>query len=310
MHQTLEMKTRGLRLRPILLLLLLFQLPSLSPGFIMSINCVGDSITAGVGVANPTLSSYPAKLHFLLGTNYLVGNYGVSGTTLLEQGDMPYWNTTLYITSHGKPNPPNVVIIMLGSNDSKPQNWIYGTNFVSDYTNLVATYTTLSTNPRVLICTPPPVFGNNGPNITPGIVATNISPLIRSIGTNLNLQVIDFQVLLAGHSEWFPDNVHPNELGTSVMAAIVYTALFGDAMNGSAPVLNFASRPSNNAAILTWPGPAAGWALESIPALGGTNTWTICGATAFFNGTSLLLTNPVATPKAFFRLWNPSFTTN
>jgi lysophospholipase L1-like esterase len=310
MHQTLEMTPRGHRFFPIFLLLLLFQPPSVCPAVIMSINCVGDSITAGVGVANSMLSSYPAKLHFLLGTNYLVGNYGVSGTTVLKQGDMPYWNTTLYITSHGKPNPPNVVIIMLGSNDSKPQNWIYGTNFVSDYTNLVATYTTLSTNPRVLVCTPPPVFGNNGPGINPGIVATNISPLIRSIGTNLNLQVVDFQVLLAGHPEWVPDNVHPNELGTSVMAAIVYTALFGDTMNGSAPAVNFAATPSSSAAILAWPGAAAGWALESIPALGGANTWTICGATAFFNGTSLLLTNPVAPPKTFFRLWNPSSTAN
>src|SRR5262249_27934665 len=140
-----------------------------------------------------------------------------------------------FIVSWARAPYPDVVVIMLGSNDSKPQNWIYGTNFYSDYESLIGVYTNATSHPRVLICTPPPVFNSGYAGINPGIVATNISPLIRQLGTNLDLQVTDFQSLLAGHSEWFPDNVHPNSKGTSVMAAQVYTALLGDTMSGATP---------------------------------------------------------------------------
>ena len=271
----------------------------------INITCVGDSITAGVGTG--VQDSYPSKLQSLLGTNYYVENDGLSGATLLKQGDTPYWYKSGYANSHNKLFAFNVVIIMLGSNDSKPQNWVYGTNFVSDYEDLIATYTNLSSHPRILICTPPPAF-NNGIAINPGIVATNISPLIRQIGADENIQVIDMQTLLAGHSEWFPDGVHPNEQGTAVMAAIVYTALLGDTMNGSVPALGI--NLANTNAVLDWPAGGAGWVLQSTSVLGNTNAWPVVTNTAFNNGASVLLTNSPVGSGAMFRLWNPSIQTN
>jgi lysophospholipase L1-like esterase len=276
-------------------------------GAAINISCVGDSITAGVGVNNPTLDSYPARLQKLLGTNYLVSNWGLSGATLLEQGDTPYWHSVPWLSSHGRSSAtaPHIVIIMLGSNDSKPQNWVYGTNFVSNYQDLIASYATnmFLPNPRILICTPPPAF-NNGININPGIVATNISPLIRQLGTNLGLQVIDMQNLLAGHSEWFPDGIHPNVKGTAVMAAIVYTALLGDTMNGSIPALGIGT-PANNTVVLNWPAGGAGWVLQSLPAPGNTNVWSVATNAVVNNGTSVRSTNSLSGPCALYRLWQP-----
>jgi lysophospholipase L1-like esterase len=270
----------------------------------ITVACIGDSITAGVGVTTPALESYPAKLQKILGTNYNVLNYGVSGTTLLISGDMPYWDTSAYTASHNAPLP-EIVIIMLGTNDSKPQNWQYGGNFYSDYQRLITTYTNLTSSPRVLICTPPPVFGSNSYSINAGIIATNIAPLIRQLGTNLNHQVIDMQTLLAGHSEWFPDYVHPNSQGTSVMAAIVYTALLGDTMYGAIP--QPAISASGNANVtLTWPGGGAGWVVQTVPALGGTNLWTIISNVITNNATVATVAVPVSGPSAWFRLWNPS----
>lgn len=192
---------------------------------------------------------------------------------------------------------------MLGSNDSKPQNWAYGSNFIRDYDALIATYTNLTTHPRTLICTPPPVFNNGNFNINPGVVATNIAPIIREIGTNLSLQVIDMHSLLAGHNEWFPDNVHPNSQGTSVMAAIVYTALLGDTMNGLVPGLGINILPDSKA-VLNWPAGGAGWVLQSTPALGDTNIWTVVSQPSTTDGT--FITNSVAGQTAMFRLWWPS----
>ena len=277
------------------------------------LNCVGDSITAGYGLPAPlvTIQSYPARLQQLIGTSYTVGNYGVSGTTVLKLGDAPYWKTTAYVTSHGSSSStaPNIVVIMLGSNDAKPQNWVYGSNFTSDYGALIATYATnqFLPNPRILICTPPPVFNNGAFGINPGIVATNISPLIRQLGTNLDLQVIDLQRLLAGHSEWFPDNVHPNAQGAAVMAAIVYAAVSGDTLNGTIPSLAISTLTHTNA-VLKWPAGGGGWALQSRPVLGGSSVWLIASNSVPIgnDGISLSFTNTAGAPSAMFRLWNPS----
>src|SRR4051812_3765193 len=52
--------------------------------------CVGDSITYGAGTKNPKTDSYPAQLSRLLGDKWLVQNFGVSGATMLRNGDKPW----------------------------------------------------------------------------------------------------------------------------------------------------------------------------------------------------------------------------
>lgn len=271
------------------------------------LNCVGDSITAGVGVPGSlvAIQSYPARLQQLIGTNFIVGNKGLSGATLLTNGDLPYFGSSTFAGS--LKFSPGVFVIMLGSNDSKPQNWVYGTNFYSDYVNLIGVYSNLTSHSRILLCTPPPVFNDGAFAINPGIVATNISPIIRQLGSDLGLQVIDMQNLLAGHSEWFPDNVHPNSQGATVMAAIVYAALAGDTMNGTIPGVIINTKTNRNA-ILKWPTGGAGWVLQSTSNLNGTNAWLIASNSVAIgnDGTTLSFTNFMATPNALFRLWNPS----
>ena len=85
------------------------------------IACVGDSITEGSGLGNPAVESYPARLQRLLGTHYLVRNFGVSGRTLLKKGDYPYWKESAYRLS--RDFAPDIVLIKLGSNDAKSFNW-------------------------------------------------------------------------------------------------------------------------------------------------------------------------------------------
>ena len=134
----------------------------------MKIACVGDSITEGSGLSFPNRDSYPAKLQQLLGTNYLVRNFGVSGRTLLKKGDFPFWAEPAFTSSHTF--NPDVVIINLGTNDAKPQNWRYGTNYTTDYDALIATYTALATHPRMVLCTPCPAFKTGAFDINPGVV--------------------------------------------------------------------------------------------------------------------------------------------
>src|SRR5690349_15972055 len=62
----------------------------------LKVACVGDSITAGVGVRDKNKDSYPAVIAHLLGAGFEVRNFGVSARTMLKKGDHPYWNENAF----------------------------------------------------------------------------------------------------------------------------------------------------------------------------------------------------------------------
>jgi lysophospholipase L1-like esterase len=268
------------------------------------IACVGDSITQGTSVSNPTLESFPAKLQRLLGTNYNVRNFGVSGRTLLKQGDFPYWKDPAFKTSHDF--APDLVLIQLGTNDSKPYNWRYGTNFVADYEALIASYTALTSSPRIVVCTPCPVYNKGVFDITPGIVATNIAPLIRDIASRLNLQLVDLHTRMDGHKEWFPDTVHPNAKGFTVMTALIYSTLAGGAPDEPPPSLGL-TQPAANRLALTWPASWRGLVPLSTSALRESNTvWSVVEPAIYLDGGAVRQTNIVSgSAPRIYKLWQP-----
>ncbi|MDE6060385.1 MAG: hypothetical protein K2G31_02825, partial [Clostridia bacterium] len=100
--------------------------------------CVGDSVTYGYGISNWTKNSYPAQLAKLLGDKYCVNNYGYSGRTAGMSGNKPYTNEKLYKQSLDF--KPNIVIIMLGSNDTKAANWHGKESYINDYKKIIQSY--------------------------------------------------------------------------------------------------------------------------------------------------------------------------
>ena len=87
-----------------------------------TIICVGDSITYGAGVSETLdTETWPAQLQTLLGSDYNVINLGVNGRTLMKEGDYPYTENPAYQTS--LTSNADIVLIMLGTNDSKYNNW-------------------------------------------------------------------------------------------------------------------------------------------------------------------------------------------
>lgn len=186
--------------------------------------CIGDSITQGVGAAKG--KSYPAQLQELLGPKWKVGNFGISGRTLLKKGDLPYWNEKAY--QKALAFKPDVVIIMLGTNDTKPQNWKHEAEFVADYTGLVNSFLTLESKPRVFVCRPCPVpepgnFGINETNVKEEILR------IDRLAVEMKLGTIDMHAALADKPQFLPDRVHPNTEGAAEMAKAAFTALTGKA---------------------------------------------------------------------------------
>ena len=100
---------------------------------VIKIACIGNSITYGVGTRNPAKDSYPAVLGQMLGDGYEVRNFGVSARTMLMKGDNPYMKEERY--RQALDYNPDIVTIKLGTNDTKPQNWRYKSDFKKDMEN-------------------------------------------------------------------------------------------------------------------------------------------------------------------------------
>ncbi len=189
--------------------------------------CVGDSITYGAGIANRGADSYPAQLQRVLrgyDPTWEVRNFGVSGATLLRKGDLPYVLQSAH--NDARACNPDIVIIKLGTNDSKPQNWAFQAEFVPDYEKLIDSFRTLPSQPQVWICKPVPAFRENF-SIRPEVIRDEILPLIEQIGREKNAPVIDLYTALADATALFPDGIHPNAEGAGLMAQTIAPFLLG-----------------------------------------------------------------------------------
>ena len=191
--------------------------------------CVGDSITAG---------AWPSDLGTLLGSAYMSNGYGVPGTTLLKNGSYPYWNTQQFTTSHSV--GPNIVVIMLGTNDSMPMNWsAHSGEFAGDYEAMIDSYSALASKPRIFITLPPPASNNNQFSISGTTIETDILPLIRQTAAKKGVGLVDVFDAFGGHNPdstlYAGDGVHPSATGSQKIAATVFAAITAppDAGTGS-----------------------------------------------------------------------------
>lgn len=184
--------------------------------------CVGDSITFGAGVEKREVNNYPVVLGQLLGSGYETKNFGVSGATLLKAGDHPYWKTGAFKAATDY--APKIVVIKLGTNDSKPQNWKHKEQFAADLRALVEHFAGLPSQPKIYLCLPAPVYQERW-GINEPVVKGEVIPLIQQVAKDKGLAVIDLYGALSGHAEMFPDKIHPNAAGAALLAKTVHAAL-------------------------------------------------------------------------------------
>ena len=177
----------------------------------------------GSGVKDREQDSYPAVLGRLLGAGYDVRNFGVGGRTLLHNGDCPYIQTEAY--REALEFNPNVVILKLGTNDSKAQNWVHQADFTNDLQALVDTFKALPAHPKIYLCYPSKAYHLQGDYINDSIIVRGVIPKIKQVAEKNKLPVIDLHSAMDGKPQLFPDKVHPNEEGARVMAEAVRAAL-------------------------------------------------------------------------------------
>lgn len=219
-----------------LTLLALTGVASAEPRWPTHVACVGDSITAGMGATSPA-KNYVSVLQGLLGNAVQVKNFGNSGATMLTKGygDKPYTkqveytNATNFVKDAGATAVVSVVII-LGANDSKPQNWepAGGKNdqqYLKDYRALVEHFAGLPTKPVIYLGYPLATGNNPCCGIRGDIIHDEQLPLIKQLAMEKHLPIIDLNTPTTGHPEYFDDGVHPNDAGYAVMAGLVKKGL-------------------------------------------------------------------------------------
>lgn len=204
----------------------------------VKVACLGDSITFGARLDNPSADSYPAQLQKLLGEEYQVMNFGVGGSTLLRKGKPNVWSQLSKVEAFGT----DVIVISLGTNDTcgmgtcgNRKCWEYQDEFASDYADLIETLKSLPSAPELWICAPSPMVLE-----TPGLSDERIEGLtirkprlqklisqVKELVESKDVNFIDLNTPLDHQPALFTekDGVHPNKEGYRAIAQLVYRAL-------------------------------------------------------------------------------------
>ena len=199
-----------------------------------NVACVGNSITEGYGIWAD--KKYPDHLQEMLGNDYAVTNFGVSSMTFagekIKGGDnnSSYWKTEKFKAALA--SSPNIVIIELGTNDSKyfmesegaNYNYLYGqcekTQLYADYEALIDTFAHLPTNPEIY-ATLQPYSNNVGWAIMDTAIVSQINPIIKETAVKKGVNIIDLHTLFQTPAWFLDDSVHPNATGAQELAKIV-----------------------------------------------------------------------------------------
>lgn len=250
----------------LLVAVLLWALPASfckAQDYQVRIGFIGNSITAGTGLANPARDSYPSQFAQLMtaafGDTCVVGNFGVSGRTMLKNGDFPIWKEASF--TKARQFAPDIVFIVLGTNDTKPYNWDdHKGEFIGDYLSMIDTFKVRNPNTRFIICYPPPAFAV-AYDIRDSVILNGVIPAIDEILKKREAYLLDFYHPLLGSVSLFPDKIHPNPEGAAKMAKLVYDKFIEtDIVHQVKPGYTFitdgysntASLAAKDTAILNW----------------------------------------------------------
>ena len=201
--------------------------------------CIGNSITHGSGIDMQELNGYPAQLQRLLGSGYYVKNYGVGARTMLNNGDYPYMKEMAWRDAQAF--RPDIVIIKLGTNDSKDYNWnAHKQEFEGDMQQMIDALRPMvpkldkkgrptkkmvrADSPKIFLCTPIRAFRDKW-GITDSVIVNEVIPAIRRVADRNQLPVIDLHPVVDDESLMTSDMIHPNAKGAGRMAQVISEAI-------------------------------------------------------------------------------------
>lgn len=181
--------------------------------------CVGDSITYGLRITDRKKNCYPAVLQRLLGDGYEVRNFGANSATVQENGNRPYTHKKVYRESLDW--QPDIVILLLGTNDSKKQNWVDVDSYMDAMRKLIQSYLDLPGNPKIYVMTPPKAFSGYV-----GINDNHIKEETEALLAQTDYPVLDLRSVFEDNRQWIAsDGIHPNREGAREIATRIAKTL-------------------------------------------------------------------------------------
>nr|MBR9811343.1 hypothetical protein [bacterium] len=90
---------------------------------------------------------------------------------------------------------PDVVVMMLGTNDTKPVNWRHSAeDYEADYRDLISDFQKIASKPRIYLCLPPYIAKKGRWGLTTKIPRRKF-PLSKRSRRNLSLESLTFMQL-------------------------------------------------------------------------------------------------------------------
>lgn len=189
----------------------------------IKVACIGDSTTYGHGIKNWKNNNYPALLQKELGDDYCVVNFGMNGTTVQSFGDQPYIENEIFGDSIEF--EADIIIFMLGTNDSKKENFRSTGDFKKEYNVFINKYLENNKSAEIFLCTPTSAFYINGKTSGPAEFDVDIDNIagitqaVKELSEEREYGLIDINSLTATHPEWFEkDGIHPDNEGACEIA--------------------------------------------------------------------------------------------
>ncbi|MBQ8381854.1 MAG: hypothetical protein IJX47_01475 [Clostridia bacterium] len=201
---------------------------------LIRVACVGDSITYGTNSTDPSMQSYPVYLQRMLGYGYYVEKYGAPSHSLIETDTPSFLKHDYFQKSVA--GDPDVVIVMLGTNDCRTQKWEDSAYkdwsdparkeaFLSSGQKLIDAYRAANADVQIIFATCPTVPQDAwlGTDWTARIRRYG-NPAIKQLAQANGCFVIDVFSYSEDHPEMFEggDGLHPQNEQYEILAEGIY----------------------------------------------------------------------------------------
>ena len=183
----------------------------------LRVACIGDSITEGVGLRTP----YPEILRTLSSNRWEVGNFGVSGTTLLLQSGRDWASTPA--ARQALEFRPDVVVAMFGINDKAHPALL--PSFVDDGMAVLSRFREVNPDVRFFVCTPTPQAPARRRAAANRVIRETLVPMVEELALGMSGRVIPIHSVYPCSTWRLPDGTHPDAKGARLIAETVYEHL-------------------------------------------------------------------------------------
>eukprot|EP00418_Pyrodinium_bahamense_P038292 CAMPEP_0179194234 /NCGR_PEP_ID=MMETSP0796-20121207/96536_1 /TAXON_ID=73915 /ORGANISM="Pyrodinium bahamense, Strain pbaha01" /LENGTH=257 /DNA_ID=CAMNT_0020898561 /DNA_START=36 /DNA_END=810 /DNA_ORIENTATION=+ len=192
--------------------------PCPEPKQAVALLCIGDSLTC-----DPH-GGYPKHLQQLLNADscgeWTVKDFGVRGSAVVAADGLAAYRRLPRLAPELKVRPPDVVVVMLGTNDARRGTWAEDA-FVGEYIALLQQLQGTERCRPVLVLVPPRATANRW-RVDVGM-DTELPKAVRCAATSLGLLILDTRgVLRETHLD---DGAHLTNMGAQVLAEFVHGVL-------------------------------------------------------------------------------------